>query len=290
MPAAGDLGVGTGIAHHVRPGRADRHTGRSTRARHPRRQQGGDVGPGPCRGAGRDRRTAGDGSRWSPCSASLISARSSRSSQAGDRATTGASTWRPQAWARVHRRRRPHVQDDRRSTPGPASVGGCGGCQRRLGRAAVGVGRAGRRRAGPAVLPAGGGRGVGPVLRRAADRGAPVAGDGGFLDGRRASGRAAARALGRAAGVGAPGPSVVAALGLLDTRGRLLPGLPPAVVQGRDCDAAAGWRAAVLTAGRLIRSGRIPALVVACPGRRWVWRWPGPPAVSGPRRAPPLPP
>lgn len=62
------------------------------------------------------------------------------------------------------------------------------------------------------------------------------------------------------------GRGVVAAVGLLDTRGRLLPGLPPAVVQGRDCDAAAVWRAAVLTAGRLIRSGRIPALVVACPG------------------------
>ena len=62
------------------------------------------------------------------------------------------------------------------------------------------------------------------------------------------------------------GPGIVASLGLLDRRGHRLRGLPTAVIHGRDCDAEAMWRGAVLTAGRLAPPGRTPTLVVACPG------------------------
>lgn len=54
--------------------------------------------------------------------------------------------------------------------------------------------------------------------------------------------------------------------GLLDARGRPVRGLPPQVVSGGVCDAAAAWRGAFLAHGSLTEPGRSAALEVTCPG------------------------
>jgi len=53
--------------------------------------------------------------------------------------------------------------------------------------------------------------------------------------------------------------------GLVDPRGRLIPGLPAPLVAARVCDAAAIWRGAFLAAGSLTEPHRFPALDIACP-------------------------
>jgi DNA-binding protein WhiA len=54
--------------------------------------------------------------------------------------------------------------------------------------------------------------------------------------------------------------------GLLDSFGRPVRGLPPAVVSGGICDAAAAWRGAFLAHGSLTEPGRSSSLEVSCPG------------------------
>ncbi|HEX7355886.1 MAG TPA: DNA-binding protein WhiA [Mycobacteriales bacterium] len=54
--------------------------------------------------------------------------------------------------------------------------------------------------------------------------------------------------------------------GLIDGRGRPVRGLPPAVVTGAACDAAAVWRGAVLAHGSLTEPGRSCSLEVTSPG------------------------
>jgi len=53
--------------------------------------------------------------------------------------------------------------------------------------------------------------------------------------------------------------------GLADPRGRLIRGLPAALVAGGVCDAAAIWRGAFLVAGALSEPHRFPALDIVCP-------------------------
>lgn len=55
-------------------------------------------------------------------------------------------------------------------------------------------------------------------------------------------------------------------LGLLDTYGRPVRGLPPSIVGGSKADAAAAWRGAFLARGSLLEPGRNAALEVVCPG------------------------
>src|SRR5512146_2930196 len=62
------------------------------------------------------------------------------------------------------------------------------------------------------------------------------------------------------------GESLARQTGLLDSRGRPVRGLPPAVVAGQVCDAAAAWRGAFLAHGSLTEPGRSSALEVTCPG------------------------
>jgi DNA-binding protein WhiA len=54
--------------------------------------------------------------------------------------------------------------------------------------------------------------------------------------------------------------------GLIDGHGRPVRGLPPAVVSGGICDAAAAWRGAFLAHGSLTEPGRSSSLEVSCPG------------------------
>jgi len=54
--------------------------------------------------------------------------------------------------------------------------------------------------------------------------------------------------------------------GLIDGRGRPVRGLPPAVVSGPLCDAAAAWRGAFLAHGSLTEPGRSSSLEVTAPG------------------------
>lgn len=54
--------------------------------------------------------------------------------------------------------------------------------------------------------------------------------------------------------------------GLLDGQGRPVRGLPPQVVSGATCDAAAAWRGAFLAHGSLTEPGRSASLEVTCPG------------------------
>lgn len=54
--------------------------------------------------------------------------------------------------------------------------------------------------------------------------------------------------------------------GLVDGRGRPVRGLPPKVVGGSQCDAAAAWRGAFLAHGSLTEPGRSSSLEVTCPG------------------------
>ncbi|MDQ3717199.1 MAG: DNA-binding protein WhiA [Actinomycetota bacterium] len=54
--------------------------------------------------------------------------------------------------------------------------------------------------------------------------------------------------------------------GLVDTRGRPVRGLPPAVVSGGVCCSEAAWRGAFLAHGSLTEPGRSSSLEVTCPG------------------------
>ncbi|MFK4298168.1 DNA-binding protein WhiA [Arthrobacter sp. GAS37] len=54
--------------------------------------------------------------------------------------------------------------------------------------------------------------------------------------------------------------------GLLDSRGRPVRGLPPAVVNGSSSDAEAVWRGAFLAQGSLSEPGKLPLLGITCPG------------------------
>jgi DNA-binding protein WhiA len=54
--------------------------------------------------------------------------------------------------------------------------------------------------------------------------------------------------------------------GLVDRLGRPVRGLPPQLVAGPVCDAAAAWRGAFIAHGSLTEPGRAAALEVTCPG------------------------
>ena len=75
------------------------------------------------------------------------------------------------------------------------------------------------------------------------------------------------------------GEQLARSTGLLDQRGRPVRGLPPQVVTGSSCDAAAAWRGAFLAHGSLTEPG---ALVLA----RGHFAWPGGRARPGRCRAP----
>jgi len=62
------------------------------------------------------------------------------------------------------------------------------------------------------------------------------------------------------------GEALARSTGLIDVRGRPVRGLPPAVVSGATCDAAAAWRGAFLVHGSLTEPGRSCSLEVTCPG------------------------
>ncbi|MEP6462382.1 MAG: DNA-binding protein WhiA [Frankiaceae bacterium] len=62
------------------------------------------------------------------------------------------------------------------------------------------------------------------------------------------------------------GDNLARQTGLLDGAGRPVRGLPPAVVGGGVCDAAAAWRGAFLAHGSLTEPGRSCSLEVTCPG------------------------
>jgi DNA-binding protein WhiA len=62
------------------------------------------------------------------------------------------------------------------------------------------------------------------------------------------------------------GDALARQAGLIDGHGRPLRGLPPFVVSGPPCDAAAAWRGAFLAHGSLTEPGRSCALEVTCPG------------------------
>ena len=62
------------------------------------------------------------------------------------------------------------------------------------------------------------------------------------------------------------GEQLARSTGLIDVRGRPVRGLPPAVVSGGVCDAAAAWRGAFLVHGSLTEPGRSCSLEVTCPG------------------------
>ena len=62
------------------------------------------------------------------------------------------------------------------------------------------------------------------------------------------------------------GGSLARCTGLVDQVGRRVRGLPPVVVSGGDCDAAAAWRGAFLAKGSLSESGGSCSLEVAVPG------------------------
>jgi len=62
------------------------------------------------------------------------------------------------------------------------------------------------------------------------------------------------------------GEALARQTGLLDTRGRPVRGLPPAIVNGSACDSVATWRGAFLAHGSLTEPGRSSSLEVTCPG------------------------
>lgn len=66
--------------------------------------------------------------------------------------------------------------------------------------------------------------------------------------------------------IGRDGERIARRIGLIDTYGRPVRGLPPTVVGGSKADAAAAWRAAFLARGALLEPGRNAALEVICPG------------------------
>lgn len=59
---------------------------------------------------------------------------------------------------------------------------------------------------------------------------------------------------------------VARSIGLIDTFGRPVRGLPGAIVGGSKNDASAAWRGAFLARGSLLEPGRNAALEVTCPG------------------------
>jgi DNA-binding protein WhiA len=66
--------------------------------------------------------------------------------------------------------------------------------------------------------------------------------------------------------VASGGESLARQTGLVDARGRPVRGLPPAVVSGGSCDAAAAWRGGFLAHGSLTEPGRSSSLEITCPG------------------------
>jgi len=62
------------------------------------------------------------------------------------------------------------------------------------------------------------------------------------------------------------GEALARQTGLLDSRGRPVRGLPPAIVNGSACDSVATWRGAFLAHGSLTEPGRSSSLEVTCPG------------------------
>ena len=76
------------------------------------------------------------------------------------------------------------------------------------------------------------------------------------------------------------GEALARSTGLLDGHGRPVRGLPPQVVGGSVCDAAAAWRGAFLAHGSLTEPGRSTSLEITSPG-------PGGGARAGRRRAAP---
>lgn len=66
--------------------------------------------------------------------------------------------------------------------------------------------------------------------------------------------------------IGREGENIARRIGLIDTYGRPVRGLPPTVVGGSKADAAASWRGAFLARGALLEPGRNAALEVICPG------------------------
>lgn len=62
------------------------------------------------------------------------------------------------------------------------------------------------------------------------------------------------------------GDALARAAGLVDQRGRPVRGLPPRIVTGSACDAAAAWRGAFLAHGSLTEPGRSSSLEVTAPG------------------------
>jgi hypothetical protein len=62
------------------------------------------------------------------------------------------------------------------------------------------------------------------------------------------------------------GEQLARSTGLLDQRGRPVRGLPPQVVTGSPCDAAAAWRGAFLAHGSLTEPGRSSSLEITAPG------------------------
>src|SRR4051794_39316486 len=62
------------------------------------------------------------------------------------------------------------------------------------------------------------------------------------------------------------GEALARATGLIDAHGRPVRGLPPQIVGGSLCDAAAAWRGAFLAHGSLTEPGRSTSLEVTCPG------------------------
>ncbi|MFC5280345.1 DNA-binding protein WhiA [Arcanobacterium canis] len=61
------------------------------------------------------------------------------------------------------------------------------------------------------------------------------------------------------------GEKIARLLGLLDTHGRPVRGLPTQIVAGSRADAAAAWRGAFLARGTLVEPGRNGSLEVICP-------------------------
>ncbi len=62
------------------------------------------------------------------------------------------------------------------------------------------------------------------------------------------------------------GEGLARQVGLVDGHGRPVRGLPPSVISGATCDAAAAWRGAFLAHGSLTEPGRSCSLEITCPG------------------------
>ncbi|MSW43322.1 MAG: DNA-binding protein WhiA, partial [Actinobacteria bacterium] len=62
------------------------------------------------------------------------------------------------------------------------------------------------------------------------------------------------------------GDALARQTGIIDTSGRPVRGLPPAVVSGALCDCESAWRGAFLAHGSLTEPGRSSSLEITCPG------------------------